>query len=369
MAGGPIARVLSLRPLVWMGTVSYGAYLWHYPVVIELDSARTGLGGLGLLAVRVAATFALAAVSYYLIERPVMEGVFWRSLRAAGPAAAPPRGHRGRGGGRHRSPGECHRRAPGAGLAGGPGHRGRVAGRPPAPASPGAGDRAPGADRGRLAGVDRGRRDGPLRRGLRDRPRGPVRHRVRRATALPLDDHGAVGDPFGNCPMWPTWWADDVRQLHPQVVGLVIGFWEVQDRWLTGRWQHIGDPAYDAYETAQLERAVTILSSRRGQGGAVHLALLRQGSSPTARPGPRTARPGSTGSTRLIEAGGAPPCRGRSRSSRSTLPQTLHGQFTLDPRRPRWSRQGDGVHTTTLAGGTYLAPKVLPLSGRHRARA
>ena len=42
VAGGPIARVLSVRPLVWMGTVSYGAYLWHYPVFIELDAARTG---------------------------------------------------------------------------------------------------------------------------------------------------------------------------------------------------------------------------------------------------------------------------------------------------------------------------------------
>ena len=35
-----------------------------------------------------AATFALAAASYYLVERPVMEGVFWRSVRAAGPALA-----------------------------------------------------------------------------------------------------------------------------------------------------------------------------------------------------------------------------------------------------------------------------------------
>jgi len=88
VAGGPIATALSWKPMVWMGTVSYGAYLWHYPVFIELDAGRTGLGGIGLLAVRMAATFALAAASYYLVERPVMEGVFWRSLRATGPALA-----------------------------------------------------------------------------------------------------------------------------------------------------------------------------------------------------------------------------------------------------------------------------------------
>ena len=87
VAGGPLARVLSVRPMVWMGTVSYGAYLWHFPVFIELDSARTGLGGFGLLAVRVAATFVLAAASYYLVERPVMEGTFWRRLTALAPAA------------------------------------------------------------------------------------------------------------------------------------------------------------------------------------------------------------------------------------------------------------------------------------------
>jgi hypothetical protein len=88
VADGPIAKVLSVRPMVWMGTVSYGAYLWHFPVFVELDSARTGLGGTGLLAVRVLATFTLAAASYYLVERPVMEGVFWRSLKAVFPAVA-----------------------------------------------------------------------------------------------------------------------------------------------------------------------------------------------------------------------------------------------------------------------------------------
>ena len=85
---GPIANGLSLRPLVWLGTISYGAYLWHYPVFIVLDPARTGFSGLGLLAARFACTVALAAASYYLVERPVMEGTFWRSLKAVGPAVA-----------------------------------------------------------------------------------------------------------------------------------------------------------------------------------------------------------------------------------------------------------------------------------------
>jgi peptidoglycan/LPS O-acetylase OafA/YrhL len=86
--GGPIARFLSLSPLVWVGTISYGAYLWHYPVYVYLDAARTGLAGVSLLAVRFACTVVLAAASYYLVERPVMYGTFWRSLTATVPATA-----------------------------------------------------------------------------------------------------------------------------------------------------------------------------------------------------------------------------------------------------------------------------------------
>jgi peptidoglycan/LPS O-acetylase OafA/YrhL len=83
---GPISLGLSLRPLVWLGTISYGAYLWHYPVYVYLDAGRTGLSGLSLLAVRFAATIAIATASFYLVERPVMEGTFWRSIKAAVPA-------------------------------------------------------------------------------------------------------------------------------------------------------------------------------------------------------------------------------------------------------------------------------------------
>ena len=85
---GPTARVLSLPPLVWLGTISYGAYLWHYPVAIFLDAGRTGCSGFSLLVLRFAVTLGLASASYYLVERPVIYQRFWRSLRAVGPATA-----------------------------------------------------------------------------------------------------------------------------------------------------------------------------------------------------------------------------------------------------------------------------------------
>ena len=85
---GVIARVLSLRALVWLGTISYGAYLWHYPVFIYINTDQTGLDGLWLTALRFACTFTLAALSYYLVERPVMYGTFWRSIKAITPSIA-----------------------------------------------------------------------------------------------------------------------------------------------------------------------------------------------------------------------------------------------------------------------------------------
>jgi len=68
---GPFTTVLSLRPIVWLGRVSFGVYLYHWPLYLVLDEQRTGLYGEQLFAVRVAVTLAVAAASYRLLERPV----------------------------------------------------------------------------------------------------------------------------------------------------------------------------------------------------------------------------------------------------------------------------------------------------------
>ena len=40
---GRFARALAWRPLHFIGTISYGIYLWHWPVIVYLNGARTGL--------------------------------------------------------------------------------------------------------------------------------------------------------------------------------------------------------------------------------------------------------------------------------------------------------------------------------------
>ena len=71
---GFLARILSVTPLVWLGRISYGVYLWHWPLFALINAGRTGLTGAALLAVRLAATVAVSAVSYVLVEQPIRTG-------------------------------------------------------------------------------------------------------------------------------------------------------------------------------------------------------------------------------------------------------------------------------------------------------
>ena len=79
------ARVLGMRPMVWLGTRSYAVYLWHWPVfVLTRPRVDTGFAGWQLLSVRLLLTAVLAEVSWRLVEQPVRTGAFvrgWFELR------------------------------------------------------------------------------------------------------------------------------------------------------------------------------------------------------------------------------------------------------------------------------------------------
>ena len=85
---GLLGRALSLRPLRALGLISYGVYLWHWPIYLMLTPARTGWDGYGLFAARVLTTLAVATVSYHLVEIPVRRGAFrgWKVSWAMAPA-------------------------------------------------------------------------------------------------------------------------------------------------------------------------------------------------------------------------------------------------------------------------------------------
>jgi peptidoglycan/LPS O-acetylase OafA/YrhL len=66
-----VRRVLSSRPLVSIGTISYGLYLFHWPVFVLLRDAGWDLTSPPDLLGALAITVALSLVSYRLVERPV----------------------------------------------------------------------------------------------------------------------------------------------------------------------------------------------------------------------------------------------------------------------------------------------------------
>ena len=70
-APGPVQRALSLRPLVWLGGISYGVYLYHWPIYVLLDEQRTGLGRPALVPLQLAVTLVVAQLSYTFVEQPV----------------------------------------------------------------------------------------------------------------------------------------------------------------------------------------------------------------------------------------------------------------------------------------------------------
>ncbi|MCL1981563.1 MAG: acetyltransferase, partial [Clostridiales bacterium] len=71
-----LGSLLEARPLKWIGECSYGIYLWHFPVILLTSPAVNTSGPtLSLSLIQIATTFALAAMSRYLVEDPVRYGV------------------------------------------------------------------------------------------------------------------------------------------------------------------------------------------------------------------------------------------------------------------------------------------------------
>ncbi len=253
---GLVARVLALPPLVWLGTISYAVYLWHWPIFLALNGERTGLTGMPLFAIRALATLTAAAMSWWLIEQPIKR---WRpahvpQLRLAAATLATaavatmvvaPVGIT-EGGERPQGPDVL-----------------AAAVHPEVPVE--VDDTARPAPGTRTVAVFGDSMAWTMMRYLPPTPGfnftdfttigcgiargGPYRSTGQTLTQKP------------ECETWPARWAQRISYARPDVVLLIVGRWETVDRVHEGHWTHVGDPAFDTYLSGELRRALDILGS------------------------------------------------------------------------------------------------------------
>ena len=85
----PLDPVTSLRPVQWLGDISYSVYLWHWPLLVLLPYAVGG-DGLGLRLMVLAATLLLAWLTRRHVEQAAQRSSFLKGgrLRSLGLTAA-----------------------------------------------------------------------------------------------------------------------------------------------------------------------------------------------------------------------------------------------------------------------------------------
>ena len=71
---GPVQRLLASRPLRWLGGISYGLYLYHWPLFLLFNQRRVRLDAGPRFALQIAVSLGAAMLSYHLLERPILLG-------------------------------------------------------------------------------------------------------------------------------------------------------------------------------------------------------------------------------------------------------------------------------------------------------
>ncbi|MCU1488665.1 MAG: putative O-acetyltransferase [Acidimicrobiaceae bacterium] len=259
---GVVSLTLSWGPLVWLGRLSYAIYLWHWPVDVIVDHARTGLSATWLLLFRLATSLALAVVTTLFVEAPI------RRLRVS-----------------------SHRVA--AFLSGG--WIALCAGFIALPSTAAIGSSVPGRPHLQPAGPVHVAMSQPsahlaqlqvasarqvrvliegdsvaltLGWGVVAPANVTIVSRALEGCGIlggaPYEYYGSPHPGFPQCNNWPARWRSDVAAVRPNVVLVLAGRWEVSDRFIGGRWQHIGEASFDALVKDGLQKAVDAASS----GGA-----------------------------------------------------------------------------------------------------
>ncbi len=347
-ASSPVARFLSLRLIGYIGRISYGLYLWHWPIFVGLDGARTGLDGPALFIVRLTATFAVAVASFHLIEMPIRHGALRRSkemrieailvafavlvaaLFQSTPAAPAPYIDQA------------------ASLAFYPGPTPQLAVPPPGPPA-----------RVLFVGDSMALM---LGNGLElvSHQYGVAIHNMG-LSACSLEDstyrvHDAAVSPTPQCADRQAAWKLELDAEKPQVVVLLVRL-DVVDRLQLGDWVHIGEPNFDSSLRVDLDRAVTLLSSTGARVVLATTPYYSSGETLNGGPWPEDAPWRVRDFNAMLRHVAADhPGVARVLDLNRIVDPAGHYQAVIDGVRVRSS---DGVHFT-WAGDFWLAPQILP---------
>ena len=364
----PLARLLSVTPLRYLGRISYSLYLWHYPLFIWINGTRTGLTGYPLFVVRAAATVAVATVSFYAVERPIRQGTFFRQWRAwvVTPVAVavtvvalvaatmvPAVADVGVG------------PAPDSSLYKGPPVKALLIGDSTA-VTLGLGlsevDKTYDVteqDQGIIGcGVTVGTQyvtkgtEVPFNQPCNSNPPPPGTPQLK-TTATPY----GVTVKSPDAERWTVWYTNWVDKFDPNVVMVLAGRWEVVTRTYEGKSTNILAPAFAAYVKDQLQHTVALASAKGARVVLLTAPCYATGEQPDGQPW-------STNSLARLDA-----YNGLLRQVAAEDPTTVsvldlsalacpdgHYQQAIDGVPLRTS---DGVHFT-ITGGKYLAPKIWP---------
>ena len=350
--GSALARVLSTGALVFVGRISYGLYLYHWPLFLVIDHAHTGLLGAPLLAVRLTATFAVATASYYLVEEPIRTGRLFHGLQGLAVSGAAALATATALVVATVLPLESAAAAPQLDRPGKP--------VPHLSASTAASASTPirfllvGDSVALTMGMGLGV-DAAQRYGVDFLDEGTLGCDL---DSVPVNLSGEVVPPTPGCLDWWSTWSAWVTDFHPDVVGLLVGRWEVSDHLDDGQWVHVGEPVWDAHLTAEFNAAINIFTA----GGAKVVLFTMPYVDPSQEAANGTPfsenDPVRAHAFDAVLEGVA-----RHRSSQVTL---IDLNRLLDPSGQYQTvvdgvtaRTTDGIHVT-VPGGEWLQPRVLP---------
>ena len=291
---GPMRWVFSHGSLRWVGRISYGVYLYHWPIFLWLTPLRTGLSEWPLFALRLAVTFGAAVASYHLIEEPVRSGrritgraplvvvpvavalMLFGIVRVVTPPAVEDRISFETATAEPEVPDFVAAEAVVATVPTTQPPDLSTWEVPPAPVLPDPPTFRPGESPRVLLLGDSAMFT--LGEG--------VSYWSENSGAAKVWNAGKLGCGTGRggsyrhlekelptstiCDAMPFAWNDDLAKLRPHVVALMSGTWDVVDRKIPGddQWRSLGDPLYDQFMRHEITNAVDVLQS---QGSTVVL--------------------------------------------------------------------------------------------------